>query len=248
MELGKEAIGLAVGALIIGALAGYFAFGGTQSSQLGQLQTQIAGLQTQVSNLQSQLNTAQSQLSEKNTQIALLQAEIARLTALVPPEPPKEGELGSSRFFPAPIGTAIPVVFIYDGGQYSAKITVKQIIRGDLAWGMIYDANSYNDPPPTGYEYILVKVRFELTSAPTVETAFEVHSYRDLKAVSGLGRIYDTSLFLVLPQPKLDATIYQGAYSEGWCAFLIEKTDTNPMMVFARRADGTGGIWLKLYP
>jgi len=196
---------------------------------------------------------AQSQLSDKNTQIASLQAEIDRLTALIPPEPPKEGELGFSRFFPAPIGTAIPVDFTYRGGQYSAKITVKQIIRGDAAWGIIYDTNDGNDPPFTGYEYILVKVRFELTSAPTAETAFQVSVYLGrfdavaFEAVSGVGSIYDTPLLFDDPKPVLDATLYQGAYHEGWCTFLIEKTDAKPLMVFARRADGTGGIWFKLY-
>jgi hypothetical protein len=214
--------------------------------QITTLQGDKAALLIQVNSLTSNKTALQSQLSEKNTQIALLQAEITRLTALIPPQPPTEGELGSSRFFPAPIGTAIPVIFTYSGGQYSAKITVKQIIRGDTAWGMIYDANMFNDPPPTGYEYILVKVRFELTSAPTVETSFQVYSYSQFKAVSGAGRIYDNPL-VVEPDPQLDTTLYQGAYNEGWCAFLIEKTDANPMMVFARRADGTGGIWLKLY-
>lgn len=271
MKLEKEAMGLIVGALILGALGGYFV-GGSQggglqaqvaslTSQVNSLQTQVTSLQTQVTTLQSDKTTLQGQITTLQgdktalqTQVnsltsnnTALQAEITRLTALIPPQPPTEGELGSSRFFPAPIGMAIPVIFTYSGGQYSAKITVKQIIRGDTAWGMIYDANMFNDPPPTGYEYILVKVRFELTSAPTVETSFQVYSYSQFKAVSGAGRIYDNPL-VVEPDPQLDTTLYQGAYNEGWCAFLIEKTDANPMMVFARRADGTGGIWLKLYP
>ena len=246
MKLGNEEIRLGVGALIVGFLAGYLVFGRTQSPQLGQLQSQIADLQAQLTNLQSQLNAAQSQLSEKN-------AEIDRLTALIPAQPPKQGESGSSRFFPATIDTAIPVDFTYSGGQYSAKVTVEQIIRGDAAWGMIYDTNNNNHPPPTGYEYILVKVRFELTSAPTADTAYQVSVYLGplynlgFEAVSGVGRIYDTPDLWENPEPKLDTTLYQGAYHEGWCAFLIEKTDAKPMMVFARRADGTGGIWFKLY-
>jgi regulator of replication initiation timing len=55
----QKVIGLIVGALILGALSGYFVGG----SQGGQLQSQVANLTSQVSSLQTQVTSLQSQVT-----------------------------------------------------------------------------------------------------------------------------------------------------------------------------------------
>jgi outer membrane murein-binding lipoprotein Lpp len=62
MKLEKEAIGLIVVALIVGAVGGYFV-GGSAGGQVTQLQAQVASLTSQINSLQAQATTLQSQIT-----------------------------------------------------------------------------------------------------------------------------------------------------------------------------------------
>jgi regulator of replication initiation timing len=73
----QKAIGLIAGALILGALGGYFVGG----SQGGQLQAQVASLTSQVSSLQSQVTTLQSQISTLQSDKTTLQGQVTNLQA-----------------------------------------------------------------------------------------------------------------------------------------------------------------------
>ena len=46
--------------------------------------------------------------------------------------------------------------------EYTANISVKEVIRGKKAWNKIKDANMFNSEPQDGYEYILVKVSVDM--------------------------------------------------------------------------------------
>jgi len=195
-------------------------------------------LENQFNELNSQLTSLQGEIDEKEDTIDDLQKTISELEALTPPLPPKEGEPGSSRFFPAEIGDEVTCVFEYYGKIYTARITVKEFIRGDLAWSMIYEANMFNDPVPSGAEYILAKIRFEYVLGPTAETKLDISSF-DFDAVSEDGYVYDWSS-VVEPEPRLDASLYPGASHEGWAAYGVYKADSRPVLNFA-------GVWFKLY-
>jgi len=167
------------------------------------------------------------------------------LTVYAPGSPPKHGEPGSSRFFPADIGTPVTCAYEDYFGSYSALITVKELIRGPQAWSMIIDANMFNDPPREGYEYILVKIKFELLSAPTAETYYRIDG-RQFDAVSNEGLVYDTPS-VVEPEPQLDIKLYPGAFYEGWATFEVYETDSSPVLNFGMDYYGSGGVWFKLY-
>ncbi len=195
-------------------------------------------LENQFNELKSQLTSLQGEIDEKEDTIDDLQNTISELEALVPPLPPKEGEPGSSRFFPAEIGDAVTCVFEYHGKIYTARITVKEFIRGDLAWSMIHEANMFNDPAQKGAEYVLAKIRFEYVSGATAETKLDIFSF-DFDAVSEDGYVYDWAS-VVEPEPRLEASLYPGASHEGWAAYGVYKIDSKPVLSFA-------GTWFKLY-
>jgi regulator of replication initiation timing len=73
----QKVIGLIVGALVLGALGGYFVGG----SQGGQLQAQVASLTSQVNSLQTQVTSLQSQITTLQSDKTALQGQITSLQA-----------------------------------------------------------------------------------------------------------------------------------------------------------------------
>jgi len=152
-----------------------------------------------------------------------------------------------------PVGTSTPLsIWVGPAGSassyendYEVRITLLQIIRGSAAWQLIHDANMFNDPPETGFEYILAKVRFEYLTGPTLDTAYDVSTVW-FDAISSSGAEYDMP-WVVEPDPSIDSNLYPGASHQGWIAFQVATSDAKPVMTFGRKYDGTGGIWFKLY-
>lgn len=162
-------------------------------------------------------------------------------------ETPAEEPAGDSYSYsnPAPVNVAqtLEVDNIFD--NYKVEMSVTDIIRGDLAWDMISNANMFNDPPDEGYEYILAKVYIKLLDMAD-DQALDVNGVVDISLISGEGSEYDYTT-VVCPDPELDATLYKGASNEGWAAFMVKKDDLYPKLTYGRDYDGTGGIWFKAY-
>lgn len=157
------------------------------------------------------------------------------------------GSQGYSRSNPAPIGSTLlheeEDDWLY--GDYKARITLIQVIRGAQAWTMIEDANMFNDEPEPGYEYILAKIRFEYMQSSEQDTQYSVTEY-DFTVVSESGVDYDLPS-VVEPEPDLDGNLYPGATVEGWAAYQVAINDHHPLLTFGRDWQGRGGIWFKLY-
>ena len=157
--------------------------------------------------------------------------------------PPETPQLGS-RQNPAPIGTSLIYNVTNDlfYGDYSVKITVLEVIRGDEAWQMIHDANIFNDPPPQGYEYILAKIRFEYLWNSDPDRSIDISQY-SFDAFSEDGVKYESPM-LVTPDPQLSTTLYPGGTKEGWGAYQVAIDDEHPLLVYDQV---NGGAWFKLY-
>jgi len=215
------------------------------TSDKNSLQGEVTTLQGQLATKTGEMNKLNSQITNLQTQVSTLQKTVADLQKLLPPAPPSEGQPGSSRFSPATIGTPLTMNYVRgSSGTYTAIITVLQVIRGDAAWSQIYAANPYNDPAPSGYEYILVKVRYNYVNGPTVNTLEKLDEFT-FQAFSGSGTKYDIPA-IVEPDPKFDVDLYPGNTFEGWATYKVLKTDAKPMLSFAVSLDGSGGIWFKL--
>ncbi|MCR8656875.1 DUF4352 domain-containing protein [Paenibacillus endoradicis] len=107
----------------------------------------------------------------------------------------------------------------------------------------MYEANRFNNAPPEGYEYLLVKINFKVTKNLVEDKAVSISDY-DFKLVSAEGKDYDHKT-IVEPDPEFSANLYEGASTSGWAAYLVKKDDT-PLLSFGRNYDGTGGIWFKV--
>jgi hypothetical protein len=166
------------------------------------------------------------------------------------------GNVGFSRSKPASIGTTLKYSVDDIFNQYSAEITLEEVIRGEPAWKMIKVANKFKDNPasegyvtpsgdttPKGYEYLLAKVNFKLLSNRNEEAAHDLGGYQFF-SVSAAGKDYNT-VDVVAPDPSLDAKLYVGASHRGWVALLVKKDDVAPLITYGRDYDGTKGIWFK---
>ena len=214
-------------------------------TQISTLEGQVIILQSQVSTKTYQINTLQSQVNNLTSQITTLQQTIDTLESQRIPSPPSEGEAGSSRFFPANIGVPLTYSFDYLFDEYTVRVTVIELIRGNEAWTMIEEANISNDPPSSGFEYVLVKIKFEYLSGPTIDTTFDLSTYT-FDVVSGEGYVYEITV-IIAPDPTIDAELYFGASHEGWAGYQIYTNDTEPVLACGRDYSGEGGIWFKLY-
>ncbi len=163
-----------------------------------------------------------------------------------PPTPtPTPLPQGYSRLDPIPIGEAVEYECETWDEVFTITMAVTEVIRGSTAWDMLREANMFNEQPKPGFEYILAKIRCEVTSAPSPDAAFTIAGY-DFDAVSSDGKAYEP-IFLVDPDPQLDTDLYEGASHEGWVSFNVATTDMHPVIAFNRDYEGKGGIWLKLY-
>ncbi|MDQ6419927.1 stalk domain-containing protein [Paenibacillus sp. LHD-117] len=151
--------------------------------------------------------------------------------------------VGFSRKNPAPLNTKVKFDYDEFSGKYTAEATITESIRGEEAWEMVYDANMFNEAPPEGYEYLLVKINFKVLKNIIEDKAVQV-SYYDFDLVSSSGKDYAKES-IVTPEPEFNVSLYEGASDEGWAAYLVEKGDT-PVLAFGRDYDGTGGIWFKV--
>jgi len=152
--------------------------------------------------------------------------------------------IGYSRSNPAPIGTPVFIAFDYFGDAYTARVTVKEVVRGQSAWDILHATNMFNDPPPSGQEYVLVKIRFEYLTGPTPDTAYDFYVFYSFSSQGT--EVSNNLLGVVTPDPQL-SSVYPGANTEWWEALLVQVSDPAPVLAFERNYDGTGGIWFKLY-
>jgi len=153
--------------------------------------------------------------------------------------------LGYSRQTLVSVGVPLTLEIEEWEGITEGRVTLLEIVRGAEAWNRIKEANMFNDPPKSGFEYLLAKVKFEYLKGPTQDTTYHLSTW-EFTAVSSEGKDYEGAS-VVEPEPELDATLYQGASHTGWVAFQVAKSDFKPLMTFGRKYDGTGGIWFKLY-
>ncbi|HHW49748.1 MAG TPA: hypothetical protein GXX14_14180 [Clostridiaceae bacterium] len=159
------------------------------------------------------------------------------------PEAEEDPNAPGSRNNPVRTGEAgIINVSISPGGNqvnYMLSITVKSVTRGDEAWQIIEKENMFNDPPPEGKEYMLIKTSIAILDADSEEEPFYVSEY-DFKFVSSKGNTYK-NVSVVIPDP-LDAELYKGGSSEGNIAALVDKGDEVAM----HYEFGNRRIWFSL--
>ena len=59
---------------------------------------------------------------------------------------------------PFPFKRRVGLTMTSEGKEISFEFRIDEVIRGEDAWSIIKQANMFNDPPPDGYEAILIKI------------------------------------------------------------------------------------------
>ena len=146
---------------------------------------------------------------------------------------------------PAPIGSAVKSM-VELGSVYSSiydiTITVLETVRGKDAMKLLKKADSKNKKPPKGFEYILVKVKFEMKSrAVSDKLSFDLGD-EPLQWVALASDLTEyPRVSVTVPAPALKGTVKPGDSTEGWVVFAVDKKDNGPVMVFDPDSGGATG-------
>ena len=156
---------------------------------------------------------------------------------------------------PASIGT--PVRSMVELGSvysniYDITITVLETVRGQKAVAMLQKANKENKKPPQGFDYLLVRVRFEMKGRAVSDTLSFGLGTEPLQWVALTSDLMEyPQISVTLPQPALIGSIKSGDSVEGWVAFAVDQKESGPVMVFDPDSGGATGrgrtLFFKLY-
>ena len=152
----------------------------------------------------------------------------------------------------SPVRSMIELGSVYTN-IYDITITVLEIVRGKEAMDRLKAASADNKMPPTGFEYILARIKFEhkgravsdklmldLGDAPLMWIALTGKDLTEYNRVS-----------VTVPKPALAGMVKPGSSVEGWVAFAVDVNDSKPIMVFDPDTGGATGrgrtLFFKLY-
>ncbi len=106
------------------------------------------------------------------------------------------------------------------------KIEIVDTVRGERAWHVLSAANQFNDPPPDGWEYLLVRYQIENLRQDEDESSLGLHVTGSNSAIH-----YSFNNNAVAPDPTLETYLPGGGKSNGWDAYLIRIGEDNLMLV-----------------
>ncbi|MBN1262057.1 MAG: hypothetical protein JXB35_15365 [Anaerolineae bacterium] len=125
-------------------------------------------------------------------------------------------QLGESRAQPYPANT---VVF-----TENARVKVNGFIRGAAAWELLHEANQFNQPPPEGWEYLLVDLDLRWTGKDS--------EFRWLSCtVTGSALRVHQAFAAVVPEPRAKFDFRSQKHSAGWAAYLIQEGEGNLIVI-----------------
>lgn len=156
----------------------------------------------------------------------------------------KPGENKYNRTNPAPIGNVQNINVVNYTESYSAAVVIKEVVRGQKAYEMLKRANTFNDEPAEGKEYVLVKVAVAVSNVKG-DSAVSLNEF-DFEFYRTDYSEYDDLTFVVTPSPEFGGDVYDGGTVEGYLCKEIDITDATPTMVFGNDYHGKGGIWFSL--
>jgi hypothetical protein len=164
----------------------------------------------------------------------------------IPTATPKLGTLDA----PYPYDMEVPITHNFLGEKSTFTIQVLNVIRGDEANTIVKSANQFNDDPPAGTSWMLIKINVLLTGG----SALKLTTY-DLSVVSG-GQIFggfgpSVCCMEDVGYAELDANIaLPGTSVFGWVIRPVLLTDEKPLLAFGinnLEPDLDNAIFIALY-
>jgi hypothetical protein len=134
---------------------------------------------------------------------------------------------------------------------YDATISVLQVVRGKEAWDLIKASSANNQPPPTGFEYLLARIAFEMKAfLKPGDKTFELARMKQFVVLTVDGNEQDPPS-VIPPEPELHRVVRADEPAEGWIALLVEQKNAKPIMFFDPAAGGAMGggkiLFFQLY-
>jgi hypothetical protein len=108
------------------------------------------------------------------------------------------------------------------------ELSILEVARGEQAWKMVQDADSANQAPGEGREYIAIRVRARYIG---VEDPLEVIDGSFFRIADSAGRFFYPPLVLE-PAPRLDVSLLPGGESEGWVVVQAASGESDPLLIF----------------
>jgi len=156
---------------------------------------------------------------------------------------------------PASIG--VPVRSMIELGSvyaniYDITVTLLEVVRGPEALNRLRQADPKNPAPAEGFEYILARIKFELKGrAITDKLSFDLGNAPLQWVALSSDLLEYPKIAVTVPKPALAGTVKPGQSMEGWVAFVVDRKDSKPLMVFDPDAGGATGrgrtLFFKLY-
>jgi hypothetical protein len=156
---------------------------------------------------------------------------------------------------PASIGE--PVLSMIELGSvysniYDIAITVIETIRGKEAMDRLKTAGTNSGKPPKGFEYVLVRIKFEMKGRAVTDTLTFDLGNAPLQWVALASDLTEyPQISVTVPNPALVGRVKPGDSMEGWVAFAVDRKDGKPVMVFDPDSGGATGrgkpLFFKLY-
>lgn len=159
-----------------------------------------------------------------------------------PTEAPQLGAYNN----PFPAGEWVYLTMTTNGEKTEFRIRITGSIRGDEAWEIIKQANSFNEMPPNGFEAILIEISIKNTSP----SAFlSLDKYDIALATKGNVTFYDFYSPCCLDRagyPEFDAQLNPTGEHSGWIARAVSIDDNSPMIIIGADYDGSGGLYFSV--
>ncbi len=109
------------------------------------------------------------------------------------------------------------------------QVQVLEVVRGESAWQALQETNQYNDPPPAGFEYVLVRARVRYLGL--TDEAQSISRFSNFVALNSSEEAYEGPS-LVVPAPELSGSLFPGGEITGWLALQVADNDAAPLLKF----------------
>lgn len=163
---------------------------------------------------------------------------------------PTFGGVGLSKSTPAAINETIAFTErVNDSGQgfadYSARLTLLEVLRGGAAYDKIKQSYPYNlINIQQDREFMVVRFKYELTDTSAAGVSRIVNRdsfkiYRDGKFDA------EDNRYIIGATPDFYGRVTRGGSVDGWIAFTVPKDASWPLIVYGNVDAGSGGIWFK---
>lgn len=173
----------------------------------------------------------------------------------------KEVNQSTNQTKPIPLGTEQLVTVKSGLKEYSAKIKINEILRGDEAWSVLEEISN-NKPVQEGKEYVLVNFLVEMVSVQDegvvsfgsnlsggerVDMKGAVNlSYYDFIPYSNQNTRYGFE-YAKMPYTTLQGKVKAGDRLDAWGIYVVDEKDTAPKLLFGYNySTATGGTWFSL--